>query len=1158
MTQAVVQVRNIVARSGFANPLTLEVLVTDEDYLKVYADTTLLDNGPDYIITGIGDPNGVEIEIIGAEDVDNYVGTIKFVAVYEPPLDQQTDLSAGGVLGRSFESGLDQQNRRLQALGDRVDRALKVDVDVDGDIVIEKRAASAVVWNDDADGFVALPVELTDDGTIAALQGEPGEGVPTGGTAGQILTKQSSTDFDTDWEDLAPALPAGGTDGQVLKKQSATDYDVDWENESGGSGLPYVEDYGAEGDGTTDDAAAFAAGIAAVAALGGGALYCRGKEYAIGSTIVIGDGSAAAYSTINGVRLVGVGAPFQRLDNGGGPLEDNGTRLKWIGAAGGQMMRIAGPSRGNDVQNIAFNGNGLAGGGLEVLSNARGEFIGITGSDMQAAATIIKLGVVSAESIGGQTESIACEGNLFRGTRLTLTAADTTGVNLGGYTGSASNGWDSVRNRFEDTYLLINRDGGVGVLLGFTDQNTFDDFYCTGFGTSDGNEASVKFVSTTTVPGGYVFPQNIRFTGNVDIGQELPVVVTGDIGAGNTFGDITLLDLQEIPRGATAAPLAFGTVETGIFPDGGYIQKFGGLVNLSPENRNLLANSRFERATLGASIVNPTNGATLLDDWFIVFDGSVTCTVSQQTFTPGQDDVPFEPKNFMRIVVSAASGGTYLEIGQSRDKVGTFEGRRTTFSAWLKADASHDVNFLGQQLFGSGGSAQVDTLSTAQSVGTSWERKAYEVSMPSITGKTVGSGDVVIGYIALPVNTAFTIDIALPQWELGRVDTPPERRPNTLDALIRHSPTNLVALADIAAATTGMLAKTGTGAFAARTITAPAAGITVSNGDGVSGNPTLALANDLAALEALGSTGFAARTGSDAWAQRTLTAPSEGLTISNPAGIAGNPTFALADDLAALEALSGTDTIYRRSGTSTWSAVTVAAALSFSSGTLGLNVANANTWTANQTFQTATDSATVATFKSTDAGANAGPYSDWIRDSASPADNDGGGIFRFIMRNSAATLVAFTSVVANIKTVTNGAEAGQFRILNYVAGAQTVVFDVQGGVQLGSPTGADKGVGTINVASRGYVNGNEIPYRLQGTATYDPASLADAAGATTTVTVTGAALGDIAAASFSNALQGITLTAWVSATDTVSVRFQNESGGTLDLASGTLKAWVFK
>lgn len=81
---------------------------------------------------------------------------------------------------------------------------------------------------------------------------------------------------------------------------------------------------------------------------------------------------------------------------------------------------------------------------------------------------------------------------------------------------------------------------------------------------------------------------------------------------------------------------------------------------------------------------------------------------------------------------------------------------------------------------------------------------------------------------------------------------------------------------------------------------------------------------------------------------------------------------------------------------------------------------------------------------------------------------------------------------------------------------------------------------------------------LTGTATYDPPSLADGAGTTTTVTVTGAALGDMALASFSLTTSGITITAWVSATDTVSVRFQNESGGLLDIASGTLKAAVLR
>lgn len=81
---------------------------------------------------------------------------------------------------------------------------------------------------------------------------------------------------------------------------------------------------------------------------------------------------------------------------------------------------------------------------------------------------------------------------------------------------------------------------------------------------------------------------------------------------------------------------------------------------------------------------------------------------------------------------------------------------------------------------------------------------------------------------------------------------------------------------------------------------------------------------------------------------------------------------------------------------------------------------------------------------------------------------------------------------------------------------------------------------------------------LRGSATYDPPSLTDGAGVTTTVTVTGATLGDFVRAAFSLDLQGVALTAWVSAADEVSVRFQNGTGATVDLASGTFRVKVEK
>jgi hypothetical protein len=80
---------------------------------------------------------------------------------------------------------------------------------------------------------------------------------------------------------------------------------------------------------------------------------------------------------------------------------------------------------------------------------------------------------------------------------------------------------------------------------------------------------------------------------------------------------------------------------------------------------------------------------------------------------------------------------------------------------------------------------------------------------------------------------------------------------------------------------------------------------------------------------------------------------------------------------------------------------------------------------------------------------------------------------------------------------------------------------------------------------------------LTGSATYDAANLVDGAGATGTITVTGAALGDyVIGISAGVDLQGITLTAYVSAANTVSFRLQNETGGALDLASTTFRAAV--
>jgi len=78
------------------------------------------------------------------------------------------------------------------------------------------------------------------------------------------------------------------------------------------------------------------------------------------------------------------------------------------------------------------------------------------------------------------------------------------------------------------------------------------------------------------------------------------------------------------------------------------------------------------------------------------------------------------------------------------------------------------------------------------------------------------------------------------------------------------------------------------------------------------------------------------------------------------------------------------------------------------------------------------------------------------------------------------------------------------------------------------------------------------------TSAWDPGSVANGAKVSTTVTITGAALGDHTSISFSLDLQELTLTSYVSAANTVEVVLGNLTGDAVDLGSGNLSVLVFE
>jgi hypothetical protein len=104
---------------------------------------------------------------------------------------------------------------------------------------------------------------------------------------------------------------------------------------------------------------------------------------------------------------------------------------------------------------------------------------------------------------------------------------------------------------------------------------------------------------------------------------------------------------------------------------------------------------------------------------------------------------------------------------------------------------------------------------------------------------------------------------------------------------------------------------------------------------------------------------------------------------------------------------------------------------------------------------------------------------------------------------------------------------------------------------LSSAAAIDKDIYTYRFAPFGHLH-------LEGSDTWNPGNLADGAGETKSITVTGAALGDFVLVSAPYDLQDILCTAYVQAANTVEVRLQNESTGAINFGSGTWKVRVIK
>lgn len=217
--------------------------------------------------------------------------------------------------------------------------------------------------------------------------------------------------------------------------------------------------------------------------------------------------------------------------------------------------------------------------------------------------------------------------------------------------------------------------------------------------------------------------------------------------------------------------------------------------------KNVLINADF-RINQRTFTSTTTDGTYGFDRWKMSNSGG-TCTYSAQSFSPGNAIGGYEPVKYARIVTTGqSSSGDYAMLRQVIEDVRIFAGQQVTLSFWAKsASGTPSVAVELEQNFGSGGSpsSAVTTYAGTAVISTSWTRYSITTTLPSISGKTIGTtvntSNILVslftsagsnwnsrtGSLGIQSNT---IDFWGIQLELGSIATPFEQRPIAIEEML--------------------------------------------------------------------------------------------------------------------------------------------------------------------------------------------------------------------------------------------------------------------------------------------------------------------------------------------------------------------------------------
>jgi hypothetical protein len=167
-------------------------------------------------------------------------------------------------------------------------------------------------------------------------------------------------------------------------------------------------------------------------------------------------------------------------------------------------------------------------------------------------------------------------------------------------------------------------------------------------------------------------------------------------------------------------------------------------VSASANARNYVLNAQFRVQQRGAGPWT-TAASYTADRWFIWLSAGCTCSATlvaaadaDRTAIGDQSVTHY----WQGVVVGGSAYNDFCGVSTNLENVRRLAGKVVTVSFTARATSgTPKLAFSLGQSFGSGGSALVQLAPVAVTLSTTWARYSSTFTLPSLTGKTVGSGN---------------------------------------------------------------------------------------------------------------------------------------------------------------------------------------------------------------------------------------------------------------------------------------------------------------------------------------------------------------------------------------------------------------------------------